>query len=133
MWVFTKDGFFSAVQDRDDQDKVVIRSRFEDDLFNLLGKMGRFYYDILYTPEADYPVRIVASKDAWGEYLNNYAINDLDYPNFKASLTDDTRHDCYLKVWMVLRDEQLRIEKERQKPAPKTTYPIVKRKPKNKK
>ncbi|MDD4931635.1 MAG: hypothetical protein PHG66_05850 [Candidatus Colwellbacteria bacterium] len=130
MWVFTKEGFFSAVQHRNDPTKVVVRTRFADDLYKVFPGLSN---QIKYTPEADYPYRITLPKSTWALYLDTRAY-DIDYTNFKASLTDDARHDCYLKIWRVLRDEQLRIERENRKPAPKTKkYPIVKRKPKTKK
>ena len=41
MWIFTTKGFFSVVQDKNDHDKVVIRSRVKKDIENMVAQFER--------------------------------------------------------------------------------------------
>lgn len=61
--------------------------------------------DILATPTADYPFRVIATRDAWNSYLAE-ATRDIDYFNFKDRVTDrlgSHRHDVLMTVWSALR------------------------------
>ena len=45
MWVFNRDGFFSAVEHRDDNSKVMVRARAKEDIENLYSLyLGRNTY-----------------------------------------------------------------------------------------
>lgn len=65
MWVCFNDGFISAVADRNNAERVVVRSRRPEILKNLFGDAG-----VLRTPNADYRYRVFAKKQeltAWLE------------------------------------------------------------------
>ena len=102
MWVFCEDGFFSAVALNKKQ--VVVRGRFFADLINLLAKLN-IKTKIIQNPHRDYRYRIIVDKTTWGDYLKQ-AAERIDYPNFKATMTDDARHDLYLKIWVALKMAQ---------------------------
>lgn len=40
MWIFTKDGFFSAVEHRDNSDLLMIRARCREDIERLAECLG---------------------------------------------------------------------------------------------
>ncbi len=61
MWTFNKDGFFSAVEHRDNPDQLMVRARCREDIQRLAGKLAA---EVVHTPEADYAYRIIVSKSA---------------------------------------------------------------------
>ena len=93
MWIINDDGFFSAVQDWDDNDWVFVRSRSETDL-NAFEQIARATADssgwqpeILHTPHRDYQWRVRTPKHVWAQYLAAKAA-DIDYGNFKNHCSD---------------------------------------------
>lgn len=97
MWLVTKDGFFSAVEHREHRDCVLVRARVRADLERAFPGMT-----VEVMEKADYPYRILIGKGAWAAYCAAAAVG-VDYPNFKAAITDQRRHNVYLSVWAVLR------------------------------
>lgn len=83
MWIFTLDGFFSAVQKPEDVpgDKISVRVRAREDLVRLMERL-KIRSKIIATPQADYPYRIVIGRDVWTRYVELMA-QELTYPNFK--------------------------------------------------
>ena len=115
MWLFTPDGFFSAVQHRDDPDTLIIRGRFPADIERLAHALGT---EVVLTPTADYPVRTYVNRERWAGYVAA-AARAIDYDNFKNAVTQTQghgRHQTYLEVWSVLRgaeDSQAREQPDR--------------------
>jgi hypothetical protein len=106
MWVFTLDGFFSVVQKGWDKgtDTVQVRSRKRVDLERLVQRMN-LQDEVVETPKADYPFRVITTRQVWGKYLDKMA-NGIAYDNFKHEIeTQDGsgRADTYLRVWSELR------------------------------
>lgn len=102
MWLFTPDGFFSAVEHRDDPETVIVRGRFTQDIERLASELGT---EVEPSPNADYPVRTYVAKEQWADYVAA-AARAIDYDNFKNAVTNTqghARHDTYLEVWSVLR------------------------------
>ncbi len=87
MWVFTKHGFFSAVQTREDKDKIMIRSRNKDHLVNLMVECS-LKLDVITTMDSDYRYRIIVSKPVLVDMLTFLAL-DIDYSNFKDAVYDE--------------------------------------------
>jgi hypothetical protein len=107
MWVFTIDGFYSAVQHRDNTDAVMVRARDREDLVRLLKRAGSDA-PISHTPNGDYAYRITATKVAWAAYLTS-ATEAIDYSNFKSEVAARLGHDradIYLSVWETMLDLQ---------------------------
>ena len=98
MWVFLREGFFSAVQSRD-PDFLVVRSRKRVHLeqlkreYGIRAKINPFIGD-------DYPFRILLHKESWAQVLVD-ATRAIDYTNFKASLPHADR-SITERVWALL-------------------------------
>jgi hypothetical protein len=85
MWVFTQDGFYSAVQHREEPFYVMVRGRDEESLQRLAAALD-LPADAVFTDwPSDYPYRIELHKDQWSDFLTT-AVRDLDYENFKDRL-----------------------------------------------
>ena len=114
MWIFTKDGFFSAVFDKYcKHDELMIRSRCKDDLTRLAKKLHGYSdeSEILRIKHADYRYRMKITKSNWADYLVNCA-HDIDYANVKNNILptdDDLRQEAYYHVWTVLYQWQSRM------------------------
>ena len=106
MWLFTKIGFFSVVKDRRNANNVIVRSRSKEDITafsntaftKVARKKGKG--NVLHTPEADYPYRVVMSQADFGMWAHKAAL-ELDYDNFKASVPPE-RARVYHDVWFML-------------------------------
>ena len=107
MWVFTKEGVFSAVWDKYCRgDEVMIRAHCKDDLCRLAKRIIGYCDDdlIFETEDADYRYRIKIPKTIWSEYLADCALQ-IDYPSVKKNIIPDNdplRKDAYYQVWETL-------------------------------
>ncbi len=81
MWVFTQDGFVSAVSNRN-KDGLVVRARDKAALDALAATSN---VEIMKSPKADYPYRVFVSREDFRSWLN-VGIEHLDYENFKAKV-----------------------------------------------
>lgn len=103
MWIFSKDGFLSAVEHRDNPDKVMIRFRNEGDAGRISTSLGTDYTK---TPNADYMYRCVTDKQTFATYIAEQAL-DIDYDNFKNAVHDGTARDhAYMQVWSAMNSYQ---------------------------
>jgi hypothetical protein len=101
MWLFTRDGFYSAVyDDYCNAGELMIRARVIDDLERLLKKLHLDDADILVIKNGDYRYRVKLTSEQWAAYAASEAAS-IDYANFKnAILTDDhQRVSAYMKCW----------------------------------
>lgn len=134
MWLFTKAGFFSAVQCSVETpheskvfpkmktgetalDYVSIRARIAGDLERLRADYAPELGPTIELPGRDYPYRAYLAKEKFAEALCRAAL-DIDYGNFKDMITREfgrARHDLYAKVWGVMfgSNEKLKSEKRR--------------------
>jgi hypothetical protein len=107
MWLFTKKGFYSVVENRDDTTTVLIRGRVRKD-------MEDFRKD--YLPDDappisfhlvhDYPYRFVIPKKVLAIAMYD-SVMDIDYANFKDTVKKtqgDARSNVYMSVWSRLGD-----------------------------
>lgn len=122
MWFCLNNAFLSIVQHKDDPDSLLVRARRWEDLKNAFNPAD---HEILVTPEADYPYRIVIPRweaQAWAYFLTN----SIDYPNFKASVRgdDEDRAAFYHRVWRAGRDFQRGAPIHPQVPPPDGRQPI---------
>jgi hypothetical protein len=102
MWLFTTDGFYSAVTHRDEPDVVLVRARVKEDAERLIAAVG--HGEVLETPHGDYAFRVLLPRATWAAYGAS-AANAIDYPNFKAAVAardGAERADAYGAVWAVL-------------------------------
>ena len=108
MWVFTLDGFYSVVQQREfcSPDEVVVRSRVREDLDRMLARLERVSVDCEEPPPVlsfvgtDYAYRAVVKRSEWADYLKG-AGEGVTYPSFKDRATsgDPARRAVYGEVW----------------------------------
>jgi hypothetical protein len=107
MWVFTIDGFYSAVQHRDHADSLTVRTRDREDMVRMQQRVGNDA-PISHTPHRDYAHRITLSKAAWAGYLTA-ACEAIDYGNFKDAVAErqgwDRAH-LYGEVWVTMLELQ---------------------------
>lgn len=105
MWVFTKHGFFSAVQNFNDSNLVHVRARFKGDL----EKLCAAYHvepKVVSIQWTDYPFRMDFERSKWSEIMKSEA-ESIDYTNFKNAVHDGTLRDkAYMSVWGVMRRHQ---------------------------
>ena len=111
MWVFTRHGFFSAVQATDDAELVVVRARSRADIAHLHGWLRGLGApsEVITYAVSDYPWRTITTKAAWALYVHAAAA-DIDYGNYKGAVaeTNPRRASTYHGVW----DACLAIEDE---------------------
>lgn len=125
MWTATAQGFFSAVQHRDDPNLLVVRTRDHADAATLMAWYAAWRTDMAKithaltrkpTPQegprpaittyawSDYPWRVIMPRSAWGAFLAE-SVEDLDYGNFKDAVKQTQGADratVYGKVWQAL-------------------------------
>ena len=105
MWVFTRHGFFSAVQHFENPNLIHVRARFQGDLERLC-QMYSVHADIQHTPGNDYPFRMDFDRGTWSQIMASEA-NAIDYENFKSAVHDGTARDtAYMRCWTALRSAQ---------------------------
>jgi hypothetical protein len=78
MWIFTIDGYYSAVQDKEDPTRIMVRSRKKVDLQTLLKRLEREDLTILAWAGSDYAFRVFMPRELWNSYLN-MAGRELDH------------------------------------------------------
>lgn len=100
MWIFTTQGFISAVYK---DNAVQIRARDKKSLTQLSAHSGA---TITHTPLADYPYRLATSRELFAAWLANQA-QVLGYPNFKSEV-ELVRGSKFVrplhKVWSAMLD-----------------------------
>ncbi|MBQ9874488.1 MAG: hypothetical protein IJM30_08485 [Thermoguttaceae bacterium] len=105
MWLFTKRGFFSAVQNCDDSKLIHVRARFKGDLERLC-EAYRLEPSVASVPGADYPYRMDFPRETWASIVKSEA-EEIDYPNFKNAVHEGTDRDAaYMSVWFELKKRQ---------------------------
>lgn len=101
MWVFTQDGFISAVDNGHVPDKLTVRARDKQSLA-LLADITQ--QEIKQSTKSDYPYRVYVTKAEFSDFLLGH-VDELDYPNFKdrvyTSRGYDFAHACG-KVWAAM-------------------------------
>jgi len=102
MWLFTTDGFYSAVAHREATDTVVVRARTRDDVMRLIESVGQG--SLVETPHCDYRYRVCLPRATWAAYVAS-AAEAIDYPNFKAAVAEREgadRANAYGAVWAAM-------------------------------
>ena len=104
MWLFTRDGFYSAVHDDFcSPGELNVRARVIEDLERLLKKLHMDDADIVVSRNSDYRYRVTLSAEQWASYAAGEAAT-IDYANFKNSVGDNDpdRSSAYMKCWEAL-------------------------------
>lgn len=98
MWVFTQDGFVSAVASDRDPEVLVVRARDKMSLSLLADVTGS---DIVELPGRDYEYRVFITREQFSNWLLSH-VESLDYTNYKNRLWStrgDVYHDAASHVW----------------------------------
>jgi hypothetical protein len=96
MWIFTNQGFVSAVEHRDNSELLMVRARAAGHLEAVFPGCT-----VQKTMNADYRYRTVLSKAVVAAKAAEL-IKNIDYSNFKSSITDGEYHDACLDVWRAM-------------------------------
>lgn len=102
MWVCFNNGFVSAVENRDDKTMLIARARKRQHLIDIFPDKEK---EIFSKENSDYEFRLNISKDEYAEVVAA-AIRNIDYDNFKNSVTDKGLHDLYGRFWRLHFDYQ---------------------------
>lgn len=102
MWLFTENGFVSAVAHRDDKTLMMVRARDKKSLERLALIADT---KIITTPTgSDYPHRVVVTKEVFKDWVTE-AIDNVMYDNFKTQVAKTRGHE-YAEplhdVWAVM-------------------------------
>lgn len=94
MWLCFNDGFVSAVEDENDDDRLVVRARRKQDIKNIFP--NETVYENVGT---DYKYRVYCSKKDFAKIVSDRIKKEIDYTNFKNSVVDNDRHQLYADFW----------------------------------
>ena len=93
MWIFMNDSCLSIVRHTDKSDTLLVRARMAGDIEAVFpGAKVRVGEGNDYRYRADVPTQAVSQAIA-------SRIDAIDYPNFKGSVRDTSRHNAYMRVW----------------------------------
>ena len=109
MWIFTKQGFVSIKQHKDDPGKLLIRARVNGDLEKIFPG-----YKVSKNTGTDYKYRATVNRAAAASQIAN-AVFDIRYTEgFKTSVDDHHRRaPFYLRIWEMMVDMQEALSKKR--------------------
>ena len=100
MWIFTTDGFISAVYK---ENALQVRARDKKSLERLAKHTNS---TIIKTPVADYPYRLETTRELFAKYIADQAMH-INYTNFKNEV-EDLRGHAFVKplhkVWDAMHD-----------------------------
>jgi len=96
MWVFTKQGLLSIVENTNDKKTLLVRARQVHHITdNFKGYMPQYLPK--YSPDRDYHWRSVIDREIVAKRLSEIIL-EIDYPNFKNSVDDELK-PVYGEVW----------------------------------
>ncbi len=107
MWVFTKNGFVSAVRKKEYPNVLTVRARDRESLVELSEIAD---VQIAKSPDGDYPYRLFVNPEVFASWVMDAAI-EIDYHNFKsvvASVRGYEFANALNNVWVAM----LKVEDE---------------------
>jgi hypothetical protein len=96
MWLFFSDAFLSVVDNREKKGFLTVRARFKDHISNVFPEA-----EVVTDRWHDYYYRAYVTRERVAEAVQA-RIMELDYPNFKQSITNDAYHAGCIKVWQAM-------------------------------
>ena len=102
MWVFLNNSFLSIVENRNNKEELLVRSRVRGDIDKIFPDSNIFEME-----NSDYKYRSYIKKIEVSEKIREIVAN-INYDNFKNSISkfEDQRHSSYLNVWNEMRKLQ---------------------------
>ena len=107
MWLYTKRGFLSIVENFHNKDELLVRGRFKGDIEAHFPNAR-----VLENAGTDYRYRTFLPKKVVAKRTQEYVESELNYSNFKSSVKNVEKHNTYLDVWVIMKQEQDRLEDE---------------------
>jgi hypothetical protein len=100
MWLCTSSGFISIVADRHSTTHLLVRAR-------VAGHIEATFPDamVFTNDDADYRYRAVIPREKVAEVVAQ-SVKNIQYDNFKSSVTNHSLHDSYTSVWWLMRQLQ---------------------------
>jgi hypothetical protein len=111
MWIFTKNGFVSAVRKKEYPQVLTVRSRDRESLQELSAVAD---VQIAKSPDGDYPYRVFVKPEIFASWVADAAI-DIDYHNFKGVVAEVRGYEfakSLHSVWLAMlqvEDEDARL------------------------
>lgn len=98
MWIFLKDAFLSIVEDKTDPHggTLLVRARARGDIERIFPTAR-----VSTTPGRDYRFRASLPSVAVANAIAD-EITRIGYGNFKDSVSENDRHNAYLRVWSTM-------------------------------
>ena len=102
MWIFLNNSFLSIVENRNNKEELLVRSRVRGDIDKIFPDSNIFEME-----NSDYKYRSYIKKIEVSEKIREIVTN-INYDNFKNSISkyEDQRHSSYLNVWNEMRKLQ---------------------------
>jgi hypothetical protein len=100
MWVMFSDCFLSIVSKDCEPNELLVRARREGDIERVFPEA-----EIKRDTKADYLFRAVIPRQTVALAIAE-RVDDIDYPNFKDSVTDDALHRGYMATWFAMAEIQ---------------------------
>ena len=102
MWVFLNNSFLSIVENRNNKEELLVRSRVRGDIDKIFPDSNIFEME-----NSDYKYRSYIKKIEVSEKIREIVTN-INYDNFRNSISksEDQRHSSYLNVWNEMRKLQ---------------------------
>lgn len=101
MWVMFSDCFLSIVSKDCGPDELLVRARREGDIERVFPEA-----EVRRDTKADYLFRAAIPRQAVALAIAQ-RVDDIDYPNFKDSVTDGDLHRAYMAVWFAMVELQV--------------------------
>jgi len=103
MWLFSQNGFVSAVKHKYLPGRLMVRARYEKDIRELAKRLEKHgcKCKCKETKDADYRWRLTCTKKAYKAVMCEM-VDELDYTNFKDKVHeegDKDRDRAYMGVW----------------------------------
>ena len=99
MWIFLNNSFLSIVENRNNKEELLVRSRIKGDIDKIFPDSNVFELE-----NSDYKYRSYIKKSEVSEKIKDI-IQNINYDNFKNSISknEDKRHSSYINVWNEMR------------------------------
>jgi hypothetical protein len=111
MWLFTPDGFYSAVQHKDDPDKIMVRARARLHAQKLVDACpDDDKPELVETPPpADYRYRVTVKRETWVYLVAKFAA-EIAHTNFKNEAAKRKHPPGYMSSLHGVWSEMLRFQ-----------------------
>lgn len=108
MWITTTGGFYSAVQDKQDESILSVRTRDKESAEIAVASIKEWFGEVCVVREGegtDYPYRFRVSRANFSQWVARETMEYLNYTNFKSAVKDSRGEDwsdALMDVWMAM-------------------------------